>query len=207
MIGFLRGLILEVYPPYMLMDVQGVGYEVLCPQRTLNTLRASPQDVSLVIETQVRPESLCLYGFETQEERQWFRLLQTVPGVGAKVAIALLSLYVPASLAAFIRQNSPKELTQAEGVGSKLATRIISELKDKLPAVFFVTSETSTPPPSHPLSDAATDAVSALIHLGYRPAEAHTAVQRVLSKTDEKGSPAFEDLLRQSLTLLKTGLS
>src|SRR6476469_9157370 len=134
MIGKLRGTVDAVGEAHAIVDVGGVGYEVQASARTLRTLQAG-QAVSLAIETHVREDAIRLYGFTSEVERSWFRLLQTIQGVGAKVALAVLGTLSPQDLANAIALQNRAAVEQSPGVGKKLAQRIVAELKDKAPAL------------------------------------------------------------------------
>ena len=134
MIGKLSGTIDSVSGSHVILDVQGVGYVVMCSARTLREMGAIASPASLLIETHVREDAINLYGFKDAEEQDWFRLLTTVQGVGAKVGLAILSALSPAQLGHVILSQDKAALTQADGVGPKLALRLVTELKDKVPS-------------------------------------------------------------------------
>src|SRR5947207_790524 len=138
MIGKLKGLIDGYGEDYVILDVGGVGYQVHCSGRTLQALPAPGEAVVLSIETYVREDQIRLFGFRTDVEREWFRLLQTVQGVGAKVALAVLGTLPPADLANAIALRDKAAVTRTPGVGPKVAQRIVTELKDNAPAVATV---------------------------------------------------------------------
>jgi Holliday junction DNA helicase RuvA len=192
MIAKLTGLLDQQSADSAIVDVGGVGYLVFCSQRTLGRLPAKGAPVSLLIETHVREDHIHLYGFAETSERDWFRLLTTVQGVGAKLALALLGVLGPDDLARAIAAADKASLSRAPGVGQKLASRIASELKDKVGAVALgpATSEA-------PARGAAADAVSALINLGYRRAEALGAVGEAARRMGE-GAP-IDALIRAGL--------
>jgi Holliday junction DNA helicase RuvA len=179
MIGKLKGTIDSYGEDFVILDVHGVGYLVHCSARTLQALPAAGEAVELAIETHVREDQIRLFGFTSATEREWFRLLQTVQGVGTKVALAVLSTLKPADLASAIAMRDKAALTRAPGVGSKVAERIVTELKDKAPALAAVDpavvrltgalDERSAPQPLR-------DAVSALVNLGYGQPQAAAAV-------------------------------
>lgn len=177
MIGKLTGLVDSTAQEWAIIEVSGVGYIVFCSRPTLTRLSESNGVVSLLIETHVREDHIHLYGFADRAEMEWFRRLSTVQGVGTKVALAILSVLPPRELVAAIALQDKVPLTQAAGVGPKLAGRIVAELKDKISGETVgegarIASGTSG------IGEAALgrDAVSALVNLGYRHAEAHTAV-------------------------------
>lgn len=187
MIARLRGLLDSAGADHAVVDCNGVGYLVFCSRRTLGLLGGPREAVALHIETHVREDHIHLYGFADTTERDWFRLLTTVQGVGAKVALAILSVLSPDQVATAIAAGDKAMLARAEGVGPKLAGRIASELKDKVggialgPAVAaFHTGGAAVPAPAE--AGAAADAVSALVNLGYGRAEAFAAVARAGGK-------------------------
>jgi holliday junction DNA helicase RuvA len=179
MIGRLKGIIDGYGEDYVILDVNGVGYMVHCSTRTLQALPAQGQPVTLSIETHVREDQIRLFGFLSDVEREWFRLLQTVQGVGVKVALSVLSTLKPAELASAIALRDKATVARAPGVGQKVAERIVTELKDKAPAYADVDpavvrlagsiDEKRAPRP-------VTDAVSALVNLGYGQPQAAAAV-------------------------------
>ena len=179
MIGRLKGIIDGYGEDYVILDVNGVGYMVHCSARTLQALPAQGQPVTLSIETHVREDQIRLFGFLSDVEREWFRLLQTVQGVGVKVALSVLGTLKPADLASAIAMRDKATVARAPGVGQKVAERIVTELKDKAPAYADVDpavvrlagslDEKRAPRP-------VADAVSALINLGYGQPQAAAAV-------------------------------
>src|SRR5947209_12710839 len=134
MIGKLKGIIDSYGEDSIILDVNGVGYVVHCSARTLQALPAAGEPVVLAIETHVREDQIRLFGFVTPVEREWFRLLQTVLGVGTKVAISVLGTLAPAELASAIALRDKAMIARSPGVGQKVAERIVTELKDKAPA-------------------------------------------------------------------------
>lgn len=178
MIGKLRGVVDSFGDDHVILDVAGVGYIVNCSSRTLQHLPRVGDAATLAIETQVREDSIRLFGFMQDIERDWFRLLQSVQGVGAKVALAILSILPPGDLADAIAMQDKAMVSRAPGVGPKLAARIVAELKDKAPgfasvdpaAARLAGEEISNAPSS------VRDAVSALCNLGYGRPQALAAV-------------------------------
>lgn len=164
---------------WCIIDVNGVGYHVFCSARTLNNLNGIGEEVTLLIETHIREDHFNLFGFATELERDWFRLVQTVQGVGAKVALAILSTISPDELSNSIAAQDKTVVGRASGVGPKLATRIIHELKDKVAK--FAISPVKSDDGSSARSNAMGDAVSALNNLGYKQAEAYMAVSKALN--------------------------
>jgi Holliday junction DNA helicase RuvA len=182
MIARLRGLLDSAGADHAVIDCNGVGYLVFCSRRTLGLLGGPGEPVALHIETHVREDHIHLYGFADTAERDWFRILTTVQGVGAKVGLAILSVLSPDQVATAIAAGDKAMLARAEGVGPKLAARIASELKDKVggialgPAVAAFHTGGAAAAPAE--AGATADAVSALVNLGYGRAEAFAAVAR-----------------------------
>lgn len=198
MIGKLKGIVDSVGEDWVIVDVGGVGYHVTCSGKTLSTLPAIGERAVLAIETYVREDQIRLFGFAHDEERDWFRLLLGVQGVGTRMALGVLSVFAPHELAAAIAAEDKKAMVRAPGVGPKLAGRITSELKDKVPhfavlpgAVALAGGAGGTVP------DAVGDAVSALVHLGYGETQALGAVTVAGRKLDDTATA--ELLIRQSL--------
>ena len=178
MIGKLKGLIDSYGEDFVIVDVGGVGYVVHCSGRTLQALPAVGEPAVLAIETYVREDQIKLFGFLSDVEREWFRLLQTVQGVGAKVALAVLGTLKPAELATAIAMRDKAMIVRTPGVGPKVAERIVTELKDKAPAytdldpaVTRLAGEVEDRRAPQPV----TDAVSALVNLGYGQPQAAAA--------------------------------
>jgi Holliday junction DNA helicase RuvA len=179
MIGKLKGNIEALGESHAIVDVHGVGYEVHASARTLRSLQLG-EPVALAIETHVRDDAIRLFGFTSETERAHFRLLQTVQGVGAKVALAVLGTLSPQELAAAIALQNWAAVAEAPGVGKKLAQRIVAELQDKAPALSFagarpLAGEARPVGPAVP-STATAEAISALTNLGYQAAQASQAV-------------------------------
>ena len=179
MIGKLRGLIDSFGEDYLILDVNGVGYVVNCSSRTLAHLPRPGEPATLAIETQVREDAIRLFGFLDEVERDWFRLLQSVQGVGAKVALALLSTLSADALAQAVAGQDKAMVARAPGVGPKLAARIVAELKDKAPAGAATLAAAPAEGPAIP--SAARDAISALCNLGYGRPQAQAAVSASLA--------------------------
>ena len=179
MIGKLNGIIDSYGEDNIVLDVNGVGYLVHCSARTLQELPGSGQPATLAIETHVREDHIRLYGFLTDVEREWFRLLQTVQGVGAKVALSVLSTLKPAELASAIALRDRAMVARTPGVGPKVAERIVTELKDKAPA--YADLDPAVVRLSGAVEDKrapapVADAVSALVNLGYGQPQASAAI-------------------------------
>jgi Holliday junction DNA helicase RuvA len=182
MIGKLKGLVDAVGESHVIIDVNGVGYEVQCSARTLRSMGIG-EATTLAIETHVREDAIRLFGFTSEVERAWFRILQTIQGVGAKVALSVLGTLSPRDLANAVALGDWAAVEQSPGVGKKLAQRIVSELKDKAPALTVAGLNVVAPAGANghgaqaaPASDAAAEAISALTNLGYQPAQASAAI-------------------------------
>lgn len=199
MIGKLTGVLDSASEDALLLDVGGVGYRVHAPARTLARLGPPGSRLSLMVETHVREDEIKLYGFETEAERLWFRALQTVQGVGAKLALAILSTLGPGELARAILFADKITMGRAPGVGPKLALRIISELKDRAPpgAPVHASARTETTPDTAVADRALSDALSALINLGYGQADAASALAAAQSRAATPLS--IEALIRAGL--------
>ena len=179
MIGKLKGLIDSFGEDFVILDVNGVGYVVSCSSRTLAHLPRPGEPATLSIETQVREDAIRLFGFLDEAERDWFRLLQSVQGVGAKVALALLSTLSADALSSAVAAGDKAMVARAPGVGPKLAARIVAELKDKAPAGAATLAAAPAEGPAVP--SAARDAISALCNLGYGRPQAQAAVSASLA--------------------------
>ncbi len=196
MIGRLKGTVVELGEA-AIVDVGGVGYEVHMPVRELATL-AVGDAVTLVIETVVREDLIRLYGFRDAASRDWFRLLQGVQGVGAKVALGVLSVLPPDALGAAIVAGDRVAIARAPGVGKRVAERIATELRSKSPAApLAILPATATPLP--PADAHLADAISALVNLGYDEASARTAV---VAARGERPDAAAAELIRAGLKAL-----
>ncbi len=187
MIAKLKGRVDEINRESCVIDVGGVGYLVRASSRTLAALPAAGEACALLIETSIREDAFELFGFTAAEERDCYRLLTSVQGVGPKAALALLSALAPGEIAAAILADDKTTLTRADGVGPKLAMRIASELKDKVSSLGLALAATKAGtgtalPGAAPASAAAADAVSALVNLGYKRAEAVAAVNKAVKK-------------------------
>ncbi|MEH2504246.1 Holliday junction DNA helicase RuvA [Bradyrhizobium sp. AZCC 1578] len=194
MIGKLKGLIDSYGEDYVILDVGGVGYQVHCSSRTLQALPSPGEAAVLSIETYVREDQIKLFGFRTDTEREWFRLLQTVQGVGAKVALAVLSTLPPAELANAIALRDKAAVSRTPpGVGPKVAERIVSELKDKAPAFANVDPAVvhlAGAIDSHRAPRPVTDAISALVNLGYGQPQAAAAIAAASRSAGENAETA-----------------
>jgi Holliday junction DNA helicase RuvA len=199
MIGKLRGRIDGYGPDWVTIDVAGVGYHVSCSTKTMAALPPQGEAAEVFTEMLVSQDMIRLVGFATDLERQWFRLLQTVQGVGARVALSVLSALSSAELANAVALQDKTMITRAQGVGKKVAERIVAELKDKAPqfavgdpTLARLQSELESPQPT-----AAAEAVSALVNLGYGQAQAGLAVGAALKKTSDGATT--ETLIRHAL--------
>ena len=185
MIAQLSGQIVEQNTNQLILDVHGVGYLVTVSSSTLNQIQGLSENISLLVEMIVREDSMTLYGFYTSEEKSAFTLLQSVQGVGAKAAISILSVLTPDSLKQAILSADKAMVTRADGVGPKLAQRIVNELAEKvgkLPTNFGNTENMGVSPAGAGQSAISQDAISALVNLGYSQSEAWGAVQRASAK-------------------------
>jgi Holliday junction DNA helicase RuvA len=196
MIGKLTGTVDSVSDDTVILDVGGVGYLVQCPASTLSRL-AVGSHASLMIEMKVSDDAIRLYGFGSAEERDWFRLLQTVQSVGGKVALAVLSTLSPRDLQRALALGDKAMIGRAPGVGPKLALRIATELKDKAPSMMLGHEDAGAVAVAHAPRGPESDAVSALIHLGYSDARAAEAVARATQALGEHTEASA--LIREAL--------
>lgn len=198
MIAKLTGILDSVGDDWAILDVGGVGYLVFCSSRTLAQLPGTGEAVSFVIETHIREDHIHLYGFLDHAERDWFKLLTTVQGVGAKVGLGIQSVLGPKELTDAILAQDKGMITRAPGVGPKLATRLLTELKDKVSGMASVAPAMAGAVAANDTDRAAMeDAVSALVNLGYRRGDAFGAVTGAMrSIGDDAG---VEDLIRAGL--------
>jgi Holliday junction DNA helicase RuvA len=195
MIALLTGLVEALEADRCIIDVGGVGYLVQASTRTLAVLPKPPAAARVLVETVVREDAILLYGFADSAERDWFRLLTTVQGVGAKVALAILSALSPRDLVSAIGAADRAALTSVTGVGPKLAVRLLTELRERavgMPA----TAGAALPMPAS-AGGLASDAISALGNLGYRRMEAQPVVDRIASRLGDAAS--LDALIRESL--------
>ncbi|MGI3170520.1 Holliday junction branch migration protein RuvA [Pseudooceanicola sp. C21-150M6] len=218
MIGRVAGRIEMRGPDHVLIDVRGIGYIVFVSDRTLMALPGNGEAAALYTELVVREDLLQLYGFPTMVEKEWFRLLTSVQGVGAKGALAILGALGPDGLNRAIALGDQASVKAAKGIGPKTAQRIVLELKDKAPAVMAMggtapatatapaeqdevieTTARTAPPPAAPSGAAQAEALSALSNLGYSPSEAAAAVAEAAGESPEADTPA---LIRAALRKL-----
>lgn len=205
LIAKLHGKVDSMGTDQVILDVGGVGYLVFCSQTTMRALPPEGAFATLLIDTHVREDHIHLYGFADDAERRWFKALQDVQGVGARVALSLLGASTPAVLAQAIAAQDAAPLQRASGVGPKLAKRILVEMKDRAPALAMDSGRTSSlqasaPAPSHVEDAALSDAVSALVNLGYTRSDAFTAVANAARARE--GTATVPELIRGGLALL-----
>ncbi|MBI3678511.1 MAG: Holliday junction branch migration protein RuvA [Proteobacteria bacterium] len=194
MIGKLSGLIDSIAEDHVILDVGGVGYWVNCPSSTLSKLAAGAA-ATLMIETRLTDETIKLYGFFSTEEREWFRLLQTVQNVGARVALNVLSALSSNDLQRALALGDKAVIGRAQGVGPKLALRIVTELKDKAPSMMMRGMAADGAPVIAPRGPEA-DAVAALVKLGYSQGHAAEAIARTVR---DLGEAPVDVLIREAL--------
>jgi len=207
MISKLRGLLDSTGQNWAVLDVNGVFYHVFCSARTLDEIQGVGQERTLITEMHVREDIMALYGFSTASEHPWFQTLTSVQGVGMKVALAILSVASPDQMHAAILSGDKTTFSAADGVGPKLATRLVNELKDKVAKLFganaggSAASATSSSTASIPVGSIFQDAASALVNLGYKPFEVNQILARLKQEGDMPGSvEALIPLALQSLT-------
>ena len=188
MIGKLKGVVDSFGEDFVILDVSGVGYIAHCSARTLQRMPKVGEAAELSIETHVREDMIRLYGFRSDAEREWFRLLQTVQGVGARVALAILSVLEPDALANAIATGDKGTISRAPGVGPRRAARLTAELKDKAPAfapvdpaLIALTGAVEEGAAPRPVADA----ISALVNLGYPQVQAASAIAAALKGAEE----------------------
>lgn len=197
MIGFLRGTLLQKQPPILLVDVNGVGYELEAPMSTFYTLPDEHNEVALYVHLVVREDAQLLYGFSDQGQRQLFRSLLKINGVGPRVALAILSTFSLRELISYIQNEDSATLTRVPGIGSKTAQRIIIDMRDRINPQDYEQDYTESGAtnahlevPDNPVQDA----IGALIALGYKSAEANRAVNAV-----KEQDPLRDNLIRNAL--------
>ncbi|NWA00744.1 Holliday junction branch migration protein RuvA [Pseudomonas gingeri] len=200
MIGRLRGTLAEKQPPHLILDVNGLGYELEVPMTTLYRLPSVGEPLTLHTHLVVREDAQLLYGFVGKRERDFFRELIRLNGVGPKLALALMSSLEVDELVRCVSAQDTSALVKVPGVGKKTAERLLVELKDRfkawetVPSMFALVPNQPDGAPPAPVASAETDAVSALISLGYKPQEASKAVSAI----KEKGLSS-EDMIRRAL--------
>ncbi len=205
MIGKLKGIVDSTGEDWVMLDVGGVCYHAQASSKTLASLPRAGEAAELHTEMLVSQDNIRLIGFASNHEKEWFRLLLTVQGVGARVALAVLSIMTPNELASAIALQDKAKIGEANGVGKKLAERVVLELKDKVPKLSMadvglaqVSAELNSPAPT-----AVTDAVSALVNLGYGQSQAAMAVSAAMKKSGN--DQPTEKLIRAALKELATG--
>ena len=200
MITHLNGVVEKVSDNSAVVDVNGVGYSVICSSKTLSEIQQQSGLVHLFTVLNIREDAWTLYGFFTEQERNWFNILISVQGVGGKVAIAILSALSDDEIYRAFLSGDKEAFTRADGVGAKLAARIMTELKDKVvgKGAFEIPSSSSTVP----TSDVINDVISALLNLGYQRAD----VLRVISVLQPEKDCKFDTLLKQVLAKLSAGV-
>jgi Holliday junction DNA helicase RuvA len=202
MISKLSGILDSVAQDHLVLDVQGVGYQVYCSSKTLSQCHGTGEPLSLLIDTHVREDYIHLFGFTSASEQQWFRLLISVQGVGAKAAMNILTACPPDQLGFAIAAGDKAAVQRAEGVGPKLAARIITELKDKAGKIDLTAKPKGVTvavgePANEAASSADQDAVSALVNLGYQRTDAYAAVMQAKQKANDNAS--VEEMIKLAL--------
>ncbi len=203
MIARLAGRIEAIEADRCIVDVAGVGYLVQASTRSLAAFPLPPAQAVVLVETQVREDAIILFGFADAAERDWFRLLTTVQGVGGRVALAILSALSPRELIAAIASGDRASLTRANGVGARLAVRLLTELRDKAGAMPGSGGPGSAGIAMPLPASAAADALSALVNLGYRRAEVVAALARVAERLGAQAG--LDALIREGLRELAPG--
>lgn len=205
MIALLKGIIAKLGDNYLILDVNGVGYKVFASSRTLSQIGGAGDFAMLHIETHVREDHIHLFGFATAEEQEWFNILCTVQGVGAKMGLSILSAVPANQIAHAIAAQDKAAFTQADGVGPKLGVRIVTELKDKAAKMVFGSPQSQSSSSKQALTTTAIhapsvseDALSALMHLGYSRVDAFTAITKIANNNEEQDIP-LQDLIRLAL--------
>ncbi len=200
MIAFLRGILLEKHPNQVIVDVGGVGYDVLIPVSTFSSLPDTGFEVRLRIHTHVREDAISLFGFLTRDEKSIFEKLISVSGIGPKLAITVLSGLAVADLVASIRSGEVARLVRIPGVGKKTAERMVLELRDKLEGIAIGAAVAARAAPAAALSAIDQDVMSALLNLGCQRPAAETAVRKAKA---EGVAAEFEPLFRRALELVR----
>jgi holliday junction DNA helicase RuvA len=198
MIAHLRGKLLAKHPNQVVIETAGVGYEVNISIPTFSELPALGSEIQLHIHTHVREDVIALYGFLHPAEKQLFEKLMTVSGIGAKLAITILSGMPATEMTAAIRANDIARLTKIPGIGKKTAERMVLELRDKLPTAAIATTVAT------PISAVEEDVLSALMNLGYQRQAAEKSIAGVIGKSEDRNDPSrsFDTLFREALRIL-----
>lgn len=205
MIAKLTGIIDTLSQGYLILDVNGVGYLVQASNRTLSRIGGKGDPASLLIETVIREDAFTLFGFADQAEQEWFKLLTSVQGVGAKAGLAILSVNTPDKIALAIAAQDKAAIQAADGVGPKLATRILTELKDKAANIDLSPSSQAVSYDEIATEEATADtgidndAISALVNLGYARSDAFTAVTKAKAQAPKESNDNLQDLIRLAL--------
>ena len=201
MISKLSGILDSVHEDHLILDVQGVGYQVYASSSTLAQCTGTNEPLSLLIDTHVKEDYIKLFGFKSGAEQQWFRLLTSVQGVGAKAAMSILTACPPDQIGFAIAAADKAAIQRADGVGPKLAARILTELKDKAGKLDLQAKPKGVTvvgtPANEEASSADQDAVSALVNLGYQRTDAYTAVMQAKQKANDNAS--VEDMIKLAL--------
>ncbi len=206
MISKLSGILDSVHDGFLILDVQGVGYQVYASSSTLAQCTGTGEPLSLLIDTHVKEDYIKLFGFRGEAEQEWFRLLTSVQGVGAKAAMAILTVCPPDQIAFAIAAGDKPAIQRADGVGPKLAARILTELKDKAGKIDLKINGQAKPkgvavvaPANESAGGVEQDAVSALINLGYQRTDAYAAVMNVKAKAENDNDFDLSEMIRLSL--------
>jgi Holliday junction DNA helicase RuvA len=194
MIGYLSGRLLQKQPPFLVVDVNGVGYELEAPMSTFYELPVEQQDVSLFVHLVVREDAQLLFGFSDQEQRELFRNLLRINGVGPRVALAILSTFNTGEFIACIHHEDADTLTRVPGIGKKTAERMIIDMRDRIDSMGAVSVVPAGPRDLEVADNPLQDAIGALIALGYKSAEASKAVNAVREQSEKR-----DDLIRNAL--------
>lgn len=197
MIAGLTGRLIAKSPSHVILDVNGVGYEIHIALSTYFSLPNLQESASLTISTQLRNDSIQLFGFLTAQEKETFTLLTGITGIGPKLALSTLSTLSVQDLLSAIQSNDVDTLSSVPGIGRKSASRIALELKDKVSRLLGAAPPSGESRPTHSLEALQEDAISALVNLGYRTPEVKKAIQHSLHKNHE--GPSLENLIRESL--------
>ena len=197
MIGFIKGNLLQKQPPFLLVDVNGVGYELEAPMSTFYDLPVELEPVSLYVHLVVREDAQLLYGFSDQEQRELFRSLLKINGVGPRVGLAILSTLNTSEFVSCIQNEDAAALTRVPGIGKKTAERMIIDMRDRIANLGIVNGLSGASAPLTAVDNPVQDAMGALIALGYKPAEASRAVDSVKEQSEKR-----DDLIRNALQFI-----
>jgi Holliday junction DNA helicase RuvA len=197
MIGFLKGILLQKQPPFLLLDVNGVGYELEAPMSTFYNLPGESEAVSLFAHLVVREDAQLLYGFSDQGQRELFRSLLKINGVGPRVALAILSTLSASEFVICIQHEDAATLTRVPGIGKKTAERMIIDMRDRIEGLDITGFESGATHSVETVDNPVQDAIGALIALGYKPAEATRAVDAIKDESEKR-----DDLIRNALRFL-----